>query len=510
MDWVIRILLVKVFLINFTLCSQTIKEVEFITGYKIFKNGNFAPLLSTRLEPGSDSTVYLSFYEADSSINRVKRRVHFTINEDLKTIDTNIIWERNGAHVPFFFGGEQVIRTGIIQNPYDRVQYRFYINSLNDSTTQIELYTIKNGIVKDSLLFSKTLLFRIGYLTPYVYRDKCILISLKKQSNIEEIVFESFQVNSGQLLVSRTEYNSSQTLNFLQIQNYQNPRQYLNSDSLFSIEGSPNLGKVVVFNLQNFNLHKETGITDSLDLVLAFQKGVADFKGRKFYIDSTGVEIAGEMLMTDGLNTTNYQMGVIKITNHDSILSIQQFGDTLKDESAFNYIRTDSSSYLIGNSPRPVGLLGKNPLLIYHIHSMGYDSLLIAGQNGYAISEGAVLSPTGDLYISSTYANNPTSDSNIVIVVTRIPNEALSIAKKFRKNNKQTLLVYPNPSSDFIRSERFVAGENYLIYDMSGKLVQRGTIPSEEHISIASFEKGTYVLQLIREKRAVSVLFVKQ
>ncbi len=492
--------------------AQNISEVEFNTGYKMFKNGNFSPLISSNFETLGDSAFGFEFYLADSTVNRVKNRNYYIIDYNLNITDTLDIWQRNGGHVPFFFNGEQLIRSGIIMNSGKPETYRYYINSLNDTTSEIEVYTVKSTAQKDSLIFSKQFKFRSAFLTPLAINDKLVLISQRLSSTssvCDTNYFESYNLSNNQLITSRMFCDVTPALDYITLANYTNPKRFLNSDSLFTIEGSPNLAKVYIFNHNSFNLHKIAGLTDSLDLVITNTYGLGFFFGRKYLIDSTGIEAFGETSSFGG-SFTDSQFGVIKFNWNDSIVSIKQYGDTTKKESLFDYYKTKNTTYLLGNEPRPTSFFGKSPALIYKINDINntYDSILIAGTNGYAQSENILIKKFGDIFITSIYANDFSSDSSINLVVTKIPAILLSTSEKFK--NTRRLNIYPNPTRAILKSDEFQPNDLLRVYNVSGQLQFETQISLQKQISVEQLNSGTYILQIIRDHLQKAVIFVKE
>ncbi len=82
------------------------------------------------------------------------------------------------------------------------------------------------------------------------------------------------------------------------------------------------------------------------------------------------------------------------------------------------------------------------------------------------------------------------------------PTSSSSDIEIFEKN---TLIVHPNPASEYIRvkvenTEQFKTSEyNIEIYDRTGRLRYWGVF-SEEYIDVSGFEQGLYILRLVPKK----------
>lgn len=65
------------------------------------------------------------------------------------------------------------------------------------------------------------------------------------------------------------------------------------------------------------------------------------------------------------------------------------------------------------------------------------------------------------------------------------------------ENDMSNIYVYPNPASDFIIIENENFDQELLIYDMTGKIVLKKKLDSDENrIDVRSLENGTYIISL--------------
>ncbi|SDX77483.1 Por secretion system C-terminal sorting domain-containing protein [Lutibacter oricola] len=61
---------------------------------------------------------------------------------------------------------------------------------------------------------------------------------------------------------------------------------------------------------------------------------------------------------------------------------------------------------------------------------------------------------------------------------------------------KETVNVFPNPTSDFIQISGLIEDEKYIIYSVLGEELKNGVISSKEKIGIQHLNKGMYFLKL--------------
>ena len=75
--------------------------------------------------------------------------------------------------------------------------------------------------------------------------------------------------------------------------------------------------------------------------------------------------------------------------------------------------------------------------------------------------------------------------------------------------SKNQIKIYPNPASSFIRIDGELNANNYTIFDLLGKEVQRGKIQNA-NINVNSLKKGMYILKLMNNSTLIkSLKFVK-
>lgn len=493
--------------------SQTIVDRAFDTHYKTFKNSNQSPIVNYSLEEYNDSLLSLSFYLGDSTNNRVLERNHYLVDHNLQVLDTINVWNRGNKHVPFRGSVESGIATGIVNNIANQQRLRCYIQPLNDSLVKVELFTVLNKFDKDSLVFSTQLPNRFYVMEPYLNGNTLVLLSAGGDNVFfpDTTYVESYDLYSGQLLGQRKMDMSNMNLKTdFNATAYRNPNQYLSSDSLFYIEYINGPGHVLVLNINDLSTVKKAGVVQNeyVDSLLFVDYGVGSMNGYAYYVDSTGVEVAGlYKAFSVGQGSGSDQFGLCKIGWNDSIHYINQFGDRQTDEYALGYFRTDSMKYLVGSTPKTSNLFPVNTqIMLVSIDSSGYDSLLIYGNKNHR-AEQLLQTKDGDIFIASLYSN-AWSDSSIYVQLTKISSAVFNHVAKQNISSKITL--YPNPTNQYLSSDSFKKGDIIKVYNVNGALIMEESIGATSQIDVGSLKEGTYLLQLIKENKRDAILFIKQ
>jgi hypothetical protein len=75
---------------------------------------------------------------------------------------------------------------------------------------------------------------------------------------------------------------------------------------------------------------------------------------------------------------------------------------------------------------------------------------------------------------------------------------------------EQGITLYPNPSSDEIRIQELVSPATFIIYDMFGKIQQKGTAANNQAISLKSLMAGSYLMLIDTDGKQLKKSFVKQ
>ncbi|MDL2223203.1 T9SS type A sorting domain-containing protein, partial [Bacteroidales bacterium OttesenSCG-928-M11] len=71
-------------------------------------------------------------------------------------------------------------------------------------------------------------------------------------------------------------------------------------------------------------------------------------------------------------------------------------------------------------------------------------------------------------------------------------------------SNADKILVYPNPTSDYIHIKGITCGTTISIYSSDGRFIQSEIVKSDETIiNIASFKAGIYYIKAGKEGKVV-------
>ena len=93
--------------------------------------------------------------------------------------------------------------------------------------------------------------------------------------------------------------------------------------------------------------------------------------------------------------------------------------------------------------------------------------------------------------------NSPEAIKNFSIIISGLANESLNVIKHTK--NLNTLTIFPNPSTDVIH---IIANEghspsDYSIYNISGKLIKKGSFSIHQNsLNISDLTPGSYLLKL--------------
>lgn len=114
------------------------------------------------------------------------------------------------------------------------------------------------------------------------------------------------------------------------------------------------------------------------------------------------------------------------------------------------------------------------------------------------------------------YTNNIWSKSNVIIEGSPMIRLILDGKRNYRSANSgssqiesvraaNSFSIFPNPSSDIINIETDFRGEStYIIYDLVGKEVSKGTFKTTTKVSVETIESGLYILALYQDNVQVS------
>jgi len=86
-----------------------------------------------------------------------------------------------------------------------------------------------------------------------------------------------------------------------------------------------------------------------------------------------------------------------------------------------------------------------------------------------------------------------------------IDNTALKNISAVIKPEAQSLKLYPNPSSNYIRINDLQSQCRFAIIDLTGKTVFKGDVSTENPlVDISDLSNGTYLLQVVTNRGVIT------
>jgi len=117
---------------------------------------------------------------------------------------------------------------------------------------------------------------------------------------------------------------------------------------------------------------------------------------------------------------------------------------------------------------------------------------------------------------TSTFSGTPSEAGDYSIKVTATDNEGGTCNDIFQirvqnpdaieNGTESTIQIYPNPAGNLIHIDSGKSThlmEQYTIFDVSGIMIQRGTVSSDNSIDITSLHKGVYLIQFYDIKNTI-------
>lgn len=106
-------------------------------------------------------------------------------------------------------------------------------------------------------------------------------------------------------------------------------------------------------------------------------------------------------------------------------------------------------------------------------------------------------------YSEAGYVPNPDITGNGYVRFTN----SLSTSEVSSKNS---LSVYPNPTSDILNLSKVSEKATYKIYSVGGNLISQGTTTNKK-VDVSKFEKGVYIISITENgKEVLNTKFIKQ
>ena len=391
-------------------------------------------------------------------------------------------------------------------------QINYYLKDVKDSTRTIfnvffidsnrvgnfEFYSIDSNFEKDSLLFtyrdsSVTLLWK-----PLLY-DSTIYLSLANltfdTTFIKAIDFNGNLLNSNSFFNDSTHSFSSKFPNF---KRYRGPTTIFPlNDSFLVYEytlANPRIRLVNRFTLDTAAL---ISIPFADEVNLLNTKGWTDYYGEKYKFYPNFFRVGSTLIYFTNLSQNfdaDFNFYYIDIDYEGNVLRSQFFGNKSINERSFTFDVMNGIHYVAGSQPlnnlSPFAA-EKREVLVYSDSANLVDSIFLFGNKNHIVLDMFVDS-SENIYLLSDFSN-AWSDDSVFLQLTKISKRLLTSIKSI--NQKQTsLVVYPNPTTDFIQSQQFKFGMKYQIYKISGQLVASSTIGNDKKISVQNFQKGSYLL----------------
>lgn len=117
-----------------------------------------------------------------------------------------------------------------------------------------------------------------------------------------------------------------------------------------------------------------------------------------------------------------------------------------------------------------------------------------ASQSFSIASAGKLYFVSDNLYVKTDAITTPTTIP--VSIIRRITFSNSLSAGSFGEN-KNNLVLYPNPSSEIIKIKSDVEEElEVKIYSLTGQLVKKGTFLSNQSIDVSALSQGLYLVQV--------------
>lgn len=117
-------------------------------------------------------------------------------------------------------------------------------------------------------------------------------------------------------------------------------------------------------------------------------------------------------------------------------------------------------------------------------------------------TQGFNVENSGKLYFTSDNLNvkinsATTTPTTIPVTIIRKITFSTTLSTTTFGENKNNLVLYPNPSSDVFRIKSDVVEDLKVeIYSLQGQLVQKGIYQSDEDINVTNLSSGLYLVQV--------------
>jgi hypothetical protein len=251
--------------------------------------------------------------------------------------------------------------------------------------------------------------------------------------------------------------------------------------------GGSNAGSVKIFEFNG------TSWTQKGNTVLG-NNSVLQGHGSTLAIDNNGTNF-----ITGGYSFTNGAIGYAKVYTWNGTNWVPK-GQTLVSNIGSDFFGTSVAISTDGNIVGVGGLIGTANNGHARIFKFVGNSWLQQGSDvlGETVNDqfgrSVGLSANGSILAAGTPYND--GNGNNAGHVRVFENSTLSTSS-FTRN---TISIYPNPSSDYIEVTGLTSPDTYIIYSVLGTKISSGTISSNQKIDIQNYSTGVYFLKLENEE----------
>ena len=181
---------------------------------------------------------------------------------------------------------------------------------------------------------------------------------------------------------------------------------------------------------------------------------------------------------------------ILTRADNKGIFNIAQ--ETVFDNA--NYTSPIDTEWAIGTIADGVGTLTFDTW--DNAHSSNPESLINVDAVLHLIND--------DIYIDTKITAWTSGGAGGGFTYQRSTNQALSTSEFELKNS---IKLFPNPSSEFIKVSGLTNKENYRIYNILGVEIKKGFMSNNEQIDIINFPNGLYFLKFVNGN---TIKFIKE
>ena len=500
---------------SFSVFSQnSVIDFEYNTGFISSPSAPFAS--QAGIIDYNDSLILfqaLKSYDGSDSINILN---YYLRKSDLSTQKVDTFWTNNNGLSFYQHPNGNFQHPGIFNVEDLKNNKQYYVENYTDTnqTLHYNLSTADSLGHKDSAVFSINMQNRI-HAGGFVIYDNDVYISTLSLSG-DTLILYYYDINGS--LVDSGMFSRNLSNGFVGYPLYSTApsiEPQLNDSNLVFIR---NYGDVSVQLINRYTLDTagviELSYQDESHL-LNNSWGV--WHGYAYFFDSTSVRAYGTLRRSVGIpfsQPKTFNIFRIELGYDNTLKSYNDWGDSYTDERIYGAVfESDSFNVFAGASPFSCSALQcaeYRQLLIYRETANSVDSLFLYGHSNHVPFQ-LFQDANQDIFIASQYTN-AWSDDSLYAVVTKVPSSLLTSIKEI-ESPTTSIVVYPNPTTNFISSEEFKQGSEYQIYDVNGSLVRQGRLLNSEQVDVSSLTNGTYFIKVHKNNKQNSTratMFIKQ